>query len=29
MHNGDIQILSEVGRGTSVIVRLPVETEVP
>jgi signal transduction histidine kinase/HAMP domain-containing protein len=28
MHNGDIQILSEVGRGTSVIVRLPVETEV-
>ena len=29
MHNGDIQIVSQVGRGTSVIVRLPVETEVP
>ena len=29
MHSGDIQILSQVGRGTSVIVRLPVETEVP
>ena len=24
MHNGDVQILSQVGRGTSVIVRLPV-----
>jgi signal transduction histidine kinase len=26
MHNGDVQILSRVGRGTSVVVRLPMAT---
>jgi signal transduction histidine kinase len=26
MHNGDVQILSQVGRGTSVVVRLPMAT---